>query len=118
MTEKDKRTWWNKVDEMMFKVFPEMSAHIESKEGYSPRDVSALTREQVLHGIGGECIGLGQVVGQCGRHKPSVKAPVEGLFYVGCDAGGRGIGTQQAVDSGINVARIILQYHRLHQTIQ
>ena len=118
MTDNDKRAWWNKVDEMMFRVFPEMPAHIESKEGYSPRDVSALTRDQVLPGIGGECIGLGQVVGQCGRHKPSVKAPVRGLFYVGCDAGGRGIGTQQAVDSGINVARIILQYHRLRQTIK
>jgi prolycopene isomerase len=118
ISDKDEKAWWNKVDEMMFGVFPEMQAHIESKEGYSPRHVSTLTRDQVLPGIGGECIGLGQVVGQCGRHKPSVKAPVRGLFYVGCDAGGRGIGTQQAVDSGINVARTILQYHGLRQTIQ
>jgi hypothetical protein len=30
-----------------------------------------------------------------------------GLFYVGCDAGGYGCGTHQAVDSGINVADLV-----------
>lgn len=115
MADKEKEVWWNKMDEMMFKAFPELPAHIESKEGYSTHDVSAVSRDQVLPGIGGECIGLGQIVGQCGKHKPSPKAPIGGLFYVGCDAGGRGIGTQQAVHSGINVAHMVLQYHRLLQ---
>jgi prolycopene isomerase len=114
MTEEQNNIWWKKVDEMMFKVFPEMPDAIEAREGYSTHDVSALTREQVLPGIGGECIGLGQVVGQCGEHKPSVTAPVRGLFYVGCDAGGTGIGIQQATESGMNVATTVLDYHRLH----
>jgi prolycopene isomerase len=118
MTEQEKQVWWGKVDEMMFRVFPDMKDHIESKEGYSTRDVSALTRDQVLPGIGGECIGLAQIVGQCGRYKPSVKAPVQGLFYVGCDAGGSGIGVQQATDSGMKVADTVLQYHRIRQAIQ
>ncbi|MBM4462005.1 MAG: NAD(P)/FAD-dependent oxidoreductase [Chloroflexi bacterium] len=115
MTRKENQAWWDKVDEMMFKAFPDLKDHIESKEGYSSHDVSALTRDQVLPGQGGECIGLGQIVGQCGRHKPSIKAPVRGLFYVGCDAGGRGIGIQQAIDSGINVAQTVLRYHGLRQ---
>lgn len=115
ITDKEKKTWWAKGDEMMFNAFPDLPTHIESTEYYSTHDVSVLTRDQVLPGQGGECIGLGQVVGQCGRHKPSVKAPLQGLFYVGCDAGGRGIGTQHAVDSGINVANTVLRYHRLHQ---
>lgn len=114
MTEEQNKIWWDKIDEMMFRVFPEMPGAIEAKEGYSTHDVSALTREQVLPGIGGECIGLGQIVGQCGRHKPAVKAPVRGLFYVGCDAGGTGIGIQQATESGMNVANIVREYHDLH----
>jgi len=118
MIDKEKQAWWDKVDEMMFKVFPDLPAAIESKEGYSTHDVSALTRDQVLPGIGGECIGLGQIVGQSGCHKPSVKAPVRGLFYVGCDAGGTGIGVQQAIDSGMKVAQTVLQYHRMRQAIQ
>jgi prolycopene isomerase len=96
--------YWNKLDETMERVWPGFHDHVESKERYSTRDVSKLTREQVLPGIGGECIGLGQIVGQCGKHKPSAAAPISGLFYVGCDAGGRGVGTHQAVDSAFNVA--------------
>ena len=116
-TAKENKKWWDKIDEIMFKVFPEMSKHIESKEYYSAHEVSALTRDQVLPNQGGECIGLGQVVGQGGRLKPSIKAPIQGLFFVGCDAGGYGVGTQQAVDSGINVARVVHRYHLMHQSI-
>jgi len=38
---------------------------------------------------------------------------VSGLFYVGCDAGGTGVGTQQAIESGMNVADEVLRYHRM-----
>ncbi len=118
MTAKENKLWWDKIDEIMFKVFPDLPKHIESKECYSARDVSALTRDQVMPGQGGECIGLGQVVGQGGLRKPSVKAPVQGLFYVGCDAGGYGVGTQQAVESGINVANVVQRYHLMHQAMK
>jgi len=57
------------------------------------------------------------VIGQGGGLKPSVKAPVQGLFYVGCDAGGYGVGTQQAVDSGLNVTRAVHRYHLMHQAM-
>ena len=103
-TEEDMKPWWRKCDEIMFQVFPDLPKHIERKEYYSVRDVSNLTRDRVLPNQGGECIGLGQVVGQGGRKKPSVSAPVRGLFFVGCDAGGYGVGTQQATESGLNVA--------------
>jgi len=33
---------------------------------------------------------------------------------VGCDAGGYGCGTHQAVDSAFNVAQIVEMYHQLH----
>jgi len=118
MTAKEKKMWWDKIDEIMFKVFPDMPKNIESKEYYSTRDVSALTRDQVLPGQGGECIGLGQIMGQAGGKKPSIKAPIQGLFYVGCDAGGYGVGTQQATDSGINVARSVQRYHLLHKALE
>jgi phytoene dehydrogenase-like protein len=117
LTEKDIKPWLDKGDEMMFKVFPDLQAAIEAQEYYTPHDVCNLTRDSVLPGIGGECIGLGQVVGQGGAHKPSVRAPIQGLFYVGCDAGGIGVGTQQATDSGMKVADIVLRYHRQRQAM-
>jgi len=118
MTAKQKRMWWDKIDEIMFNVFPDLPKHIESKEYYSSRDVSLLTRDQVLPGQGGECIGLGQVVGQAGGKKPNIKAPIQGLFYVGCDAGGWGVGTQQAVSSGIAVAGAVRKYHLMHKAME
>ena len=88
---------------------------IESKELYTARSVSNATRDSVVPGAGGETIGLGQIVGQCGPHKPSFQAPIGGLFYVGCDAGGTGVGTQQAIESGMNVAEAAARYHGLRR---
>jgi hypothetical protein len=104
---------YGKMDKMLERVYPEVMDTLDYKEHEGPAEISAFTRDQVLPGQGGECVGLGQVVGQCGKYKPSPKAPIRGLFYVGCDAGGAGMGTHQAADSGIKVARIVVQCHRL-----
>lgn len=109
---------YGKMDEMLKKVFPEVIDALDYKEFEGPAEVSAATRDHVLPGQGGECVGLAQIVGQCGKYKPSPKAPVRGLFYVGCDAGGSGMGTHQAAESGINVARMVLQYYRKKQARQ
>lgn len=97
------------------KLWPEVTEHIESKEYYGPAQVSALTRDSVMPGQGGECFGLAPVVGQCGKHKPSPKSPIRGLYYVGFDAGSYGIGVHQSVDSGIKVAEMVRQYSLAHR---
>lgn len=66
-----------------------------------------MTRDSAVPGAGGEAVGLAQVVGQVGRSKPDARTPLPGLYLVGCDAGGRGSGTHQAVDSGFNVAAMV-----------
>jgi phytoene dehydrogenase-like protein len=108
------QVWWDQLDETIAEIWPEFREHIEYKETFSIANISAATRDHVLPGQGGECIGLGQIVGQCGQTKPSAGAPVRGLFYVGADAGGYSCGTHQAVDSAFNVARQVLQYHQTH----
>lgn len=55
----------------------------------------------------GDVIGLGQTFDQVGKNKPDPKTPVNGLWLVGCDAGGRGVGTEQAAHSAMNVAKMI-----------
>ena len=113
MTKKEIMDWANIGEEIIFKALPELEGAIEKKELYTTAHVSRLTRDSVVPGQGGETIGLGQVVGQCGPYKPSIKAPIQGLFYVGCDAGGTGVGTQQAIESGMNVADAVLRYFRM-----
>lgn len=90
-------------------VFPEVFEHIIRREPYHAQHVSRMTRDAVVPGQGGEAIGLAQVVGQCGRSKPDPRTPIAGLYLVGCDAGGHGAGTHQAVDSGFNVAAMVRQ---------
>jgi phytoene dehydrogenase-like protein len=101
-----------KIDELFAEMFPEAVPYIESREGFmGPAEVSALTRDQVLPGVGGEAAGSAVTVGYCGKNKPNPKSPLPGLFFVGHDAGGGGyLATHQAVCSGINVAPLVRFY--------
>jgi hypothetical protein len=56
----------------------------------------------------GEAIGLAQSYDQDGPAKPDPRLPVEGLYAVGVDAGGMGIGTERASDSAMNVFEMVL----------
>jgi phytoene dehydrogenase-like protein len=105
------------MEAQVSRIWPEVTEHIESKEYYGPGQVAALVRDTVIPGQGGECFGLAQIVGQCGRHKPSPKSPIRGLYYAGFDAGSYGLGVHQAVDSGIKVAEMVLRYHHMFRTI-
>ena len=100
---------WDKTDEMVAKLFPEVFSALEFKERGGPAEVSKMARDQIVPNQGGEAIGLGQIVGQCGRYKPDQVSPVSGLIYVGTDAGGEGVGMCQAVDSALNCARTLLK---------
>jgi prolycopene isomerase len=113
MHKKEIMEWARAGEEIIFRAIPELEGAVERKELYTTKDVSTLTRDSVVPGHGGETIGLGQIVGQCGPNKPSIRAPIQGLFYVGCDAGGKGVGTQQAIDSGMKVADAVIRRHRM-----
>jgi phytoene dehydrogenase-like protein len=101
-----------KIDELFAEMFPEAVPHIASREGYmGPAEVSALSRDQVLPGVGGEAAGSAVTVGYCGKNKPNPRSPLPGLFFVGHDAGGGGyLATHQAVWSGVNVAPLVHFY--------
>lgn len=91
------------------KMWPKIGDHVIRREPYTAAAVSNMTRDSVVAGQGGECIGLSQIIGQCGQSKPSAKTPIPGLYLVGTDAGGYGCGTHQAVDSGFNVAAMVIE---------
>ncbi len=95
-------------EEAVAMMWPGIPEHVVRREVYTAASVSNLTRDAVVPGQGGECIGLSQVLGQCGRSKPDARTPLPGLFLVGTDAGGWGCGTHQAVESGMNVAEMVL----------
>ena len=60
----------------------------------------------------GEDYGVMLSVGQYGDPRLNGATPMAGLYYVGGDAGGFGLGAHQAVDSAVNVSQMVLAYHR------
>jgi len=96
-----------RCDAVIDELWPDLKNHIVRKEPYGAKQVSSMSRDSVLPGCGGEAVGIAQVIGQCGQTKPDPRTPLNGLYIVGCDAGGHGAGTHQAVDSGFNVAAIV-----------
>ncbi len=55
----------------------------------------------------GEVVGISQDFRQVGRNRPGLETPVKGLYLVGADAGGRGIGTEMAAESALNLSRML-----------
>jgi prolycopene isomerase len=98
-----------RCDEVINELWPELKDHIVRKEPYGAKQISSMSRDSAVPGCGGEAVGIAQVVGQCGGSKPDPRTPLAGLYIVGCDAGGRGAGTHQAVDSAFNVAAMVEQ---------
>lgn len=111
---KNQKAWLDAFEDQIEKYRPGFRKHIVRREDYTTADVSRVTRDSVVSGCGGECIGLAQIVGQCGKDKPSPVAPIQGLFYVGLDAGGDGVGTHHAVTSAVNVAPLVQKYYQTH----
>ncbi len=103
---------WQRMDAQMQTHFPEIWEACERREYNGPKEISDLTRDSVIEGQGGECVGLAQIVGQCGSMKPDSNAPINGLYIAGSDAGARGMGTHQSALSGTGVARMVQQYLR------
>ena len=97
----------NRAEVVLDELWPDLRPHVVRQERYGARHISAMSRDAVLPGCGGEAVGIAQVVGQVGKAKPDPRTPLPGLYLVGCDAGGRGAGTHQAVDSGFNVAAMV-----------
>jgi prolycopene isomerase len=110
----DIEPYLERVRTLVERVWPQVFPHVESLEPYGPGSVPAFGSASVLPGQGGEVYGLAQIVGQCGRHKPSPVSPVRGLYYVGFSTG-HGLGTHGAADSAVTVAELVQRYHAVNQ---
>ncbi|MHB8895448.1 MAG: phytoene desaturase family protein [Candidatus Geothermincolia bacterium] len=56
----------------------------------------------------GEVVGISQDYRQVGTNRPDPRMPVSGLYSVGADAGGRGIGTEMAAESALAVSTMVI----------
>lgn len=105
----DIKPYLQQVRNTVKKMQPDLFDHIEREETFGPRTIAGLSRDSVLPGKGGEDYGTLLSITQYGDPRLDGSSPIDGLYYVGCDAGGFGLGTHQAVDSAINVYQLVLE---------
>lgn len=75
--------------------FPGLREHAVFVEKVFPADAARIMGED------GAGIGIAQQAGQAGKDRPAIKTPIEGLYIVGAEAGGAGVGTELAANSAI-----------------
>ena len=96
--------WLDRIEATMQMLHPGIEEHVIWKI----RTDIAYTA-QISGRDEGEVIGLNQDIRQVGKNRPNPRMPITGLYLVGADAGGRGIGTEMAGESAINVSNMILE---------
>ncbi|MBN1288492.1 MAG: NAD(P)/FAD-dependent oxidoreductase [Actinobacteria bacterium] len=96
--------WEQKALDSIEDVYPGIKEHIMWHDFLAPGTYMVFGEERA------PAIGLAQCMGQAGAERPSSKSPIEGLYYVGAEAGrfASGVATELATQSGLNAADYVL----------
>jgi len=100
--EQDLTPYLDYIEGKLKMLFPKLfeAGVIERKEVMGLREVSALGVDRIFDGQGGESYGIANSIGQSDGDRPSCELPIPGLYCVGNDTEGFGVGTHRAVESG------------------
>jgi len=109
VTKLDGTKEWSEDEEKQFEkaclntflsLWPDLEDHIEIMEFMGPRMLAN------SFGKEGAGVGIGQIVGQVGKKRPSMISPIKGLYYCSGDAGGWGIGTELPARAALELLEI------------
>ncbi|NPV60586.1 MAG: NAD(P)/FAD-dependent oxidoreductase [Actinobacteria bacterium] len=90
----------DRIENTMRDLFPGIEEHVVWKIRTDTRYISEISGRWT-----GEVIGVAQNRHQVGKKRPGNATPVQGLYLVGADVGARGVGTEMAADSALNLWR-------------
>lgn len=91
--------WFEKAEN---KIFETMEQYIPGlKEHTMWVDKINMTQLHNRTGELGNVIGIAQTPDQVGEKRPGIKSPLEGLYYVGGEAGGTGVGIELCINSAM-----------------
>jgi phytoene dehydrogenase-like protein len=100
---KNKEKWIENSMDSLEKVFPGLKDNLLWYDITTPEDINNMLGKEA------SVIGISQNTNQAGINRPLVSLPIEGLYMVGGDAGGWGIGTELAAESAFECYNAILQ---------
>ncbi|MHA1145115.1 MAG: phytoene desaturase family protein [Candidatus Helarchaeota archaeon] len=99
--EEEYKKFGEKCYEALLQVIPTIEDHVLWKKVDSPNLIEAYAGEY------GNIIGVGQTIDQIAERRPSQKSPIEGLYIVGAEAGGHGIGAELAANSAMELFEML-----------
>ncbi len=100
--EKNRDKWIKTSLESLENIFPDLSKNLMWYDVSTPKDIADIGGKEA------SVIGLAQIINQTGNYRPNPNLPIKGLYLVGGDAGGWGIGTELAAKSAIDCSETIL----------
>lgn len=92
----------DRIENTMQDLFPDIEEHVVWKIRTNTQYIANVSGRN-----SGEVIGVAQNRHQVGKNRPASSMPVDGLYLVGADAGGRGVGTEMAANSALNLWRAL-----------
>ncbi|NHI91750.1 MAG: NAD(P)/FAD-dependent oxidoreductase [Candidatus Lokiarchaeota archaeon] len=101
LTQKEYERWGEACMDSLLECLPEAKGHVMWYRTDTPTLVDQYAGE------GGNIIGVGQTVKQIHERRPSQITPIKGLYIVGAEAGGHGIGTELAANSAMELLEIL-----------
>jgi prolycopene isomerase len=96
--------WIDCLMESLRQSIPTLDDHVLWYDTLSVNDL-----EKIIGKTHAPVITTAQTPDQVGEKRPAIKSPIKGLYFAGDCAGGRGIGTELAAQSGIECADLILK---------
>ncbi|MBD3227102.1 MAG: NAD(P)-binding protein [Candidatus Lokiarchaeota archaeon] len=101
------KSYYDKIGEkcweMLNEIFPKVEKNLLWKKLDTPKLVEAYAGEY------GNIIGVAQTVDQIHERRPKHQTPIEGLYIVGAEAGGHGIGAELAANSAMELHDILMK---------
>ncbi len=99
------QSYYDKLSEKCWESFLEIFPNADKNLLWKKTDTPKLV--EYYAGEYGNIIGVAQTIDQIHEKRPKQQTPIEGLYIVGAEAGGHGIGAELAANSAIELYRIL-----------
>ncbi|MDD5223647.1 MAG: NAD(P)/FAD-dependent oxidoreductase [bacterium] len=94
--------WMDEMVEALDELIPGLKKHIMWVDRFDTKFIANWIGKEF-----GPAISTAQTIDQVGKKRPSIRTPIRGLYFAGDCAGGRGVGTELATQSGIECSEIV-----------
>lgn len=94
--------WYEAMLETLDTLIPGLKKHMMWYDGFSTEFIADWIGKEF-----GPAISTAQTMDQVGSSRPPIRTPVRGLYFAGDCAGGRGVGTELATQSGIECSETV-----------